>query len=40
MCSLFQSGVGQAVNMAFNIGKYSQQSINNERGIIHDIILK
>lgn len=40
MCSQFKTGVGQAVNMAFNIGKYPQQSINHDRGIIHDIMLK
>ncbi|XP_060852071.1 probable enoyl-CoA hydratase [Rhopalosiphum padi] len=34
------SSVGQAVNMAFNIGKFPQQSINFDRSIIHKIISK
>ncbi|XP_025199748.1 probable enoyl-CoA hydratase, mitochondrial [Melanaphis sacchari] len=32
------SSVGQAVNMAFNIGKFPQQSINYDRSVIHKII--
>ncbi|XP_022179134.1 probable enoyl-CoA hydratase, mitochondrial isoform X2 [Myzus persicae] len=32
------SSVGQAVNMAFNIGKFPQQSMNHDRSIIHAII--
>ncbi|VVC31488.1 Hypothetical protein CINCED_3A006766 [Cinara cedri] len=34
------SSVGQAVNMAFNIGKFPQQAIIHERNVIHEIISK
>lgn len=34
----FVTGVGQAVNMAFNIGKFPQHSINKDRSVLHEII--
>lgn len=36
----FTIGVGQAVNMAFNIGKFPQQAIIYERSVIHEILSK
>lgn len=42
MCNiyLFTIGVGQAVNMAFNIGKFPQEAIIHERSVIYEIISK
>lgn len=37
MCAKFTTGVGQAVNMAFNVGKFPQQSMNYDRSLIHEI---
>ncbi|KAL5233745.1 hypothetical protein ACI65C_001155 [Semiaphis heraclei] len=34
------SSVGQAVNMAFNIGKFPQQSMNYDRRLVHEITLE
>lgn len=40
MYTLIAIGVGQAVNMAFNIGKFPQKSINNDRSTLHKMISK
>ncbi|XP_060872363.1 probable enoyl-CoA hydratase, mitochondrial isoform X1 [Metopolophium dirhodum] len=31
------SSVGQAVNMAFNVGKFPQESMNYDRSVIHEL---
>lgn len=39
-CISFTIGIGQAVNMASNIGKFPQLALNNDRNAIHKMILE